>query len=113
MLTTQKRKRRVASYIGADVTEPSGTPRNTAKPSISGVARVGVVLTGNVGMWTASPTFVRAWLANNVAISGATAATYTPVTGDIGKVITFRVTATANTNSTVAASGPTAAVIAA
>lgn len=113
MLSTQTRKRRVASYIGAGVTPPSGTPRNTAKPAVSGVAQVGEVLTGDVGMWTANPTYARAWLADGVVISGATAATYTPVVGDVGKAITFRVTATANSNSTAATSGPTAAVIAA
>ncbi len=84
-------------------------------PTITGTAQVGQVLTSVLGTWTgAAPTSTRQWKANGVNVaSGGTAATYTPVVGDIGKVITCEITAVNAYGTTVAVSGPTAAVIAA
>jgi hypothetical protein len=113
MLTTRARKRRAASYIGAGVVPASGAPDNTVAPAITGTARVGQVLTGSTGTWSGTPTFARQWRANGAAIPGATGATYTLVTDDLGKVITLAVTATEDGKSWTVVSAPTAAVLAA
>lgn len=113
MLSIRTRKRRVASYIGARAVNGIGSPENTALPAITGTARVGQTLTSTTGTWIGSPTFARQWRAAGVAIPGATAATYVPVAGDIGKAITVRVTGTNDKGQVVATSAATAAVIAA
>lgn len=102
----------VARFLAEKINTP---PVNTALPAITGTAQVGQTLNGSTGTWTSktSITYVRAWLANGVVIAGATAATYVPVAGDVGKTITERVTATNANGSAVAVSAPTAAVIAA
>lgn len=88
-----------------------GIPSNTALPSISGVPIVGNALTAGNGVWTNNPTvYAYQWYANNVAISNATASTYTLVVGDVGKSITVRVTATNAAGSTASTSSPTGTV---
>lgn len=65
----------------------------TAPPSITGAAVVGNQLTASTGSWTPAPESVAyQWYADDVLIPGATAATYTPVAGDVGSVLTVRVT---------------------
>jgi hypothetical protein len=88
---------------------------STALPAITGTAQVGQTLTVTNGTWTGSPTsYTRQWKAAGVAISGATATTYVPVAGDVGKTITCTVTAVkSGTASVSATSAATAAVIAA
>ncbi len=113
MLTTKTRKRRVASYIGAGIVNGIGSPANSVAPSITGTAQVGQTLTAVSGTWSGSPTYTRQWKAAGVVIVGATGATYVPVIGDIGKVITVTVTATNDKGNVSATSAPTAAVIAA
>lgn len=88
-------------------------PTNTAAPAITGTAQVGQVLTVSNGTWTGSPTYTRQWKANGTNISGATATTYTPVAGDVGKTITCTVTGTNAAGNASATSSATAAVIAA
>ena len=101
----------VASY--PSVFAP-GPPSNLTVPSIAGVAQVGSVLTRINGAWSGGGlTYAHQWLANGVAISGATGATYTPVAGDVGKTISVRTTATNGLGSASATSSATAAVIAA
>lgn len=70
-------------------------PAFTAAPAITGTPKVGVVLTSTNGTVTgdATITYTRQWYADGVAIAAATATTYTPVTGDVGKTISVRVTA--------------------
>ena len=46
---------------------------------------VGTAFVATPGTYTGTPTLSYQWYANGVAISGATTASYTPVTGDIGK----------------------------
>lgn len=94
---------------------PLTAPTLTTAPTITGTAQVGVVLTGNAGVWAGNPTptVTRVWRANGVDIAGATGATYTPVAGDIGKTIILRETATNSQGSDSANSVATAAVIAA
>ncbi|MGU3494218.1 hypothetical protein ACLBXM_09265 [Xanthobacteraceae bacterium A53D] len=113
MLSNWARKRRTASYIGAGVVNGIGAPANTALPAITGTARVGQTLTSTTGTWSGSPTFTRQWRAAGAAISGATATTYVPVAGDVGKVITVVVTGTNSKGHVSATSAATAAVAAA
>ena len=89
-------------------------PVNTVAPAVTGTAKVGSVLTRTQGTFTGTApiTYVTAWLANGVVIPGATAATYTPVVGDIGKTIRARVTATNLAGTVVALSNTTVAVVA-
>lgn len=74
-------------------------PVNTAAPAISSSVpsqwKVGNTFTGSTGTWTGEGiTYSYQWLKNNVAISGATSATYVPVVGDVGATIKIRITAT-------------------
>ncbi|WP_457974871.1 peroxidase family protein [Arthrobacter sp. D1-17] len=67
----------------------------TAVPTITGTPVVGAVLQANTGIWGPAPvTLTYQWLADGVAISGATASSYTLKAGDAGKAVTVRVTGT-------------------
>jgi hypothetical protein len=81
-------------------------------PTVSGTAKVGSTLTANPGTWSPAPTTTTyAWLREGVAINGATAATYQPVTADLGKKLSVRVTsARAGYETTSKTSAATAAV---
>ncbi|WP_206377374.1 hypothetical protein [Sphingobium sp. TB-6] len=105
------RARGAAAYRRA---AQAGTiPRNTVAPAITGTAQVGQTLTVTNGTWAGnSATYARQWRANGVNIGGATATTYVPVSGDVGKVITCVVTATNSTGSASATSNASAAVAA-
>lgn len=88
-------------------------PRNTVRPTITGTAQVGQVLTSTQGTWTGTGnTYARRWTADNVTIPGATGVTYTPVGGDVGKLIRVVIAATNTSGTADATSNPTAAVIA-
>ena len=68
----------------------------TEIPTISGTIAVGKKLTAVTGDWTPVPqTLTYRWLRNGASISGATKSSYTTTSGDAGKTITVRVTATA------------------
>ena len=97
------------------------TPTNTALPTMTGTATQGQILTGADGTWTNTPTgFTRTWKkcdaagANCVAITGATASTYTVAATDVGSTLRFLVTATnaSGTSTTPAVSAQTAVVAA-
>lgn len=90
------------------------TISSASVPTISGTAQQGQVLTGSNGTWNGSPTsYAYQWRRSGTAISGATAATYTLVAGDVGATITLLVTATnAAGNSASASSTPTPTVVA-
>lgn len=90
-------------------------PDNTVLPAITGTSRVGFVLTASTGTWIGEATIVYTyrWFANGVVIPAATAATYTAVVGDLGKVITAEVTGTNAHGNKTAVSAATVAVIAA
>lgn len=116
-VTKVAQKRSYANLQGFK-TKHSGAPAkpaNTVLPAITGTAQVGVTLTSTAGNWTGrpTPTYARQWKRGGVAIAGATAATYVPVVGDIGAVITVTVTANSVAGSKAATSAATAAVIAA
>ena len=91
-------------------------PTNSAVPTISGTARVGQTLRATTGTWTHNPTsYAYQWNSSaGGAISGATAATYVAVTGDIGNTLAVSVVATNSGGSSFpATSAATAAAIAA
>ena len=72
-----------------------GVPVNITLPAIAGTAQVGETLSGSDGTWTQAPTgYAYRWLANGVAIGGATANTFLLTAAQIGAIITFEVTAT-------------------
>lgn len=104
-----------ASANSANTASVTQTPANTAVPTITGTAQEGQVLTSTNGTWTGTPTptFTRQWKAGGVDIAGATAQTYTPVAGDVGKTITVAVTGTNSAGNATATSAATAAVVAA
>ena len=101
-----------ANAVTAPVAIP--TALTVTAGSISGTAQVGQTLTytpgtasGGVGPYT----YAYQWNADGVAIAGATALTYVPVFGDVGKVLTVTITATDSTSVTAnATTAPTAAV---
>jgi hypothetical protein len=91
------------------VTTPISPP-SIATNTISGTATAGQVLTSNV---TASGTISRVWKRDGVAISAATASTYTLVSADIGSKITVTATATnaaGSASSTTSDFGPISAL---
>jgi hypothetical protein len=62
-------------------------------PSIEGTVSVGRTVTANPGEWSASSVALSyQWLADGIAIAGATSPTYTIVPGDQGKELQVRVT---------------------
>lgn len=70
--------------------------KNTAVPVITGDAAVDEPLTASAGSWTPTPTRTSyAWLADGVAIPGATTSTFTPTEAQRGKQLTVRVAAAA------------------
>lgn len=85
-----------------------------ATPTVTGTPEVGTTLTANPGTWgPAGVSLGYQWLVNNVAIGGATQATYTPVEADVTKALTVKVTGTlANYTTTAKTSAATAAVTA-
>lgn len=99
--------------IGSVVLDPAVAPASTAVPTITGTAQVGETLTATNGTWSGSPspTYARQWTVGGTDISGATATTYVPTEGDVGKTITVTVTATNSAGSSSATSAATAAVI--
>jgi hypothetical protein len=84
-------------FQGAAVSDNGSpaAPTYISLPSISGTAQVGQTLTTSNGTWIGSPTgYMYQWLKASSSISGATTNTYSPVTGDIGSLISVTVTAT-------------------
>jgi hypothetical protein len=96
-------------------------PENVLLPFIDGplqlgasptYAKVGEKLTANIGAWVAATQGIAyQWFANGSPISLATKKNYTPVSGDIGKVLTVEVFATNPNGTSHALSGATAAVV--
>jgi hypothetical protein len=80
----------------------------TATPSISGLLKVGEILTVDVGTWESGATTSQQWRRNGSVISSATGTTYALQKSDKGKSISVTVTATKTGYSTVTAtSAPT------
>lgn len=97
---------------------PTGAaPQVVTPPSISGTAVSGQTLTASNGTWSGSPTsFDVAWQRCNSSggscapLSGATGASYTTTSGDVGSTLRVVVTASNQYGSTLAQSDATAVV---
>ncbi|MFL5958969.1 MAG: hypothetical protein ACJ75G_01695 [Gaiellaceae bacterium] len=112
-----------AAVLGAVFGQPgSGRaagagPVNTAPPTIWGAAQEGQTLNASKGGWSGGPTaYAYAWSlcvaggGSCAPISGATGATYKPVTADVGKTVRVTVTAKNDAGSTQATSAPSAVI---
>jgi hypothetical protein len=111
----------LAGLSSSSVAAPQVAPVNTEEPSISGTARVGQVLVGDRGEWTGASSFAQRWTrcdrsggapdsSDCAPIQDATGTNYRVRSADRGFRIRFRVTATNNDGSTIAASDPTPVV---
>jgi hypothetical protein len=102
----------------ATATVTTGVPVNTALPVVTGTTTDGQALSSTTGTWagTATITYARQWKrcdatgANCTNISGATSATYTLTSPDVGKVIKLTVTASNGVGNTSADAATTAVV---
>ena len=94
------------SLLTGETTPVMVAPTITTQPSITGGTTTGSVLTLNEGAasGTSAPTGAIQWLRRTTAISGATGATYTLVSGDVGQAISARVTWTNSAGSVQATS---------
>src|SRR5690349_7890061 len=89
-------------------------PRNTVRPTISGTARQGELLTAVPGSWSGTQpmTFAYQWRrcdtngASCSNIIGATSKTYTVTSVDVGNALRVRVRATNSARSATAISPP-------
>ena len=84
----------VGSPIGVGAFSIPGSPANTSRPTIWGIAEQGQTLTETAGEWTSSPTSLSVqWEKCNAsgsgcaAIAGATGPTYTLPVSDVGSTI--------------------------
>lgn len=104
----------VAAAVPASVSRSSvaatSPPTNTALPVLSGTVVVNQTLSSSTGTWTDSPTgYAYQWLqcsstgGSCVAVSGATASTYTLQRADVGKTIRSSVVASNDAGSSAAA----------
>ncbi|MCW2996085.1 MAG: hypothetical protein JWQ18_3580, partial [Conexibacter sp.] len=96
----------------------TGPPVNTVLPTVTGTATAGQVLTATTGTWVGTATITKTtqWKRCNtagascVAISGATASTYTLTSTDVGATIRATETATNSVGSAAADSAATSVV---
>lgn len=107
----KNRLRQVYIYLLCHRAQP---PSNLTLPVITGTPQAGFTLSGGNGTWSNSPTgYTYRWLANGVAIGGATANTFLVTNAQVGETITFEVTASnADGSSSPATSAATSAVVA-
>ncbi|MFT4188429.1 MAG: S-layer homology domain-containing protein [Aeromicrobium sp.] len=92
----------------------TSTVANTVLPAITGTAQVGQTLTASAGTWTPSSgvSFTYQWLADGVALSGASTSTLALTSTHLGKKISVRVTGSrTGYESASATSAQTAAVV--
>jgi surface antigen len=109
-----------ASYVSGAATSAAtkptaaGTRTVTAAPTISGTAQVDQVLTVNPGSYAPTPSSVALqWLADGVAIPGATGTTFRPAQAVAEKRLSVRVTTASPGYTTLTTtSAPTAPVLA-
>jgi hypothetical protein len=101
-----------------DIVASNAAPlTNTARPTITGVARVGDELTATEGTWTGNPTsFAFQWQRCNIDaitcldVTGATGRTYGVRLADLGFRLRVQVTARKDGRSGTATSAPTGVV---
>ncbi len=111
----------VLMLVGAgSAAAQTARPQNTVRPTISGAAKQGEVLTADPGTWTGTQpiTLTYQWRrcdtngANCANIIGATSKTYTLTSVDVGNRLRVRVRAANSAGATTATSLPTAVVAA-
>jgi hypothetical protein len=92
----------ITQAVGAVAEAVDVPPSFSVAPSIIGTPAVGAAssFTSGTAAGSPAPTLTQQWLIDDVAVSGATGATYTPAGGDSGKVLKVRQTAT-NTSGSV------------
>jgi hypothetical protein len=73
---------------------PPPVPMNLTAPSIPASATEGDALTCQGGDWRYHPTLAYQWLRDGQPIGGATSASYTATSADVGKTLVCRVTGT-------------------
>ena len=104
------------SEVSNTITVANFAPVNTVAPTVSpsGTQSTGTLITASVGTWSgvAPITYEYKWTRNGVAISGATASTYTIQVADDGTTIRVEVkgTNTYGTSAFVASSNSVSAV---
>ncbi len=105
------------NFSGATAVSPAiavapGALAPTTLPSVSGSLRFGGTLTASPGVWSPAVTsFTYQWLVDGSDVTGATAMTFKPRAGDVGKPVSLRVRAAKGGYSAVfATSAPTAAL---
>jgi hypothetical protein len=110
----------LAAFAGRGSAAQQAPPRNDSPPTVSGTPEVGQRLTGTRGEWSGNPTdFNYRWQrcdrngGSCANISGATRATYTLTTADVGNTLRFRVEAVNPDGRTLASSVPTTVIRAA
>lgn len=91
-----------ATATSANTTLVTSIPVNTALPIVAAEAVEGQVISTTNGTWVGHPaiTYTYQWRRNSVNISGATSASYTIVTADVGQNISVTVTATNSQGNT-------------
>jgi large repetitive protein len=101
-----------SSESTAPVADDPTKVTNRSLPVVSGTAKVGEQLSTTNGTWTNEPTsFTYQWLADGVAVTGATQQTFVPTATQAGKRMSVRVTAAkTGLTSGVATSAQTLAV---
>jgi len=98
---------------GATTTDAATAPINGVIPAISGEPQVGETLTAFPGVWAPFADLTYQWKVDGVNVPGASASTYVPVVGDIGKAVSVEVTATNTGGTATAESADTVDVVAA
>jgi hypothetical protein len=86
-------------YASSSETSPAtaavgpGLLTTSRAPSVGGTAKLGSTLTADPGAWgPGGVSLAVQWLANGVAVPGATGATFVPSAGQVGQTISIRVT---------------------
>ncbi len=107
----------VALLAGTGAAASSAKPKNTTRPTISGIPEEGEKLTADRGRWSNDPTdFDYFWARCDqngggcANISGANARTYAVSSADVGRTLRFSVRATSAGGSTIVSSAPTAVI---
>ncbi len=80
-------------------------------PTITGTAQAGIPLRAETGSWATGATLAYSWKRSGSTSVIGTAATYTPVSADIGKTLTVTVTATRAGFTTATSPGTVTAVV--
>jgi hypothetical protein len=84
----------LTSYSGETEIDGGNIPTNTVAPSITGIAKVGQVVSCSTGTWSGIPTYTFQWYRDEAVISDGINSDYILVTDDIGANISCIVTAT-------------------